>query len=53
MHRVPTAAGLALLWARSEPAPTDFPGAMLFLASSASDFMTGSIVYLDGGHTAG
>jgi NAD(P)-dependent dehydrogenase (short-subunit alcohol dehydrogenase family) len=33
--------------------PTDFHGAVLLLASSASDFMTGSIVYLDGGYTAG
>ena len=33
--------------------PTDFHGAVLCLASSASDFMTGSIVYLDGGYTAG
>jgi NAD(P)-dependent dehydrogenase (short-subunit alcohol dehydrogenase family) len=33
--------------------PTDFHGALLLLASSASDFMTGSVVYLDGGYTAG
>jgi NAD(P)-dependent dehydrogenase (short-subunit alcohol dehydrogenase family) len=33
--------------------PTDFHGAVLLLASSASDFMTGSVVYLDGGYTAG
>ena len=33
--------------------PTDFHGAVQLLASSASDFMTGSIVYLDGGYTAG
>jgi NAD(P)-dependent dehydrogenase (short-subunit alcohol dehydrogenase family) len=33
--------------------PTDFHGAVQFLASSAADFMTGSIVYLDGGYTAG
>ena len=33
--------------------PTDFHGAVVCLASSASDFMTGSIVYLDGGYTAG
>jgi NAD(P)-dependent dehydrogenase (short-subunit alcohol dehydrogenase family) len=33
--------------------PTDFHGAVQLLASSAADFMTGSIVYLDGGYTAG
>jgi NAD(P)-dependent dehydrogenase (short-subunit alcohol dehydrogenase family) len=33
--------------------PTDFHGAVLLLASSASDFMTGSVIYLDGGYTAG
>ena len=33
--------------------PTDFHGAVQFLASSAANFMTGSIVYLDGGYTAG
>jgi NAD(P)-dependent dehydrogenase (short-subunit alcohol dehydrogenase family) len=33
--------------------PTDFHGAVQLLASSASDFMTGSVVYLDGGYTAG
>jgi NAD(P)-dependent dehydrogenase (short-subunit alcohol dehydrogenase family) len=33
--------------------PTDFHGVVQLLASSASDFMTGSVVYLDGGYTAG
>ena len=33
--------------------PTDFHGAVQLLASSASDFMTGSVVYLDGGYTGG
>jgi len=33
--------------------PTDFHGVVQLLASSASDFMTGSILYLDGGYTAG
>lgn len=33
--------------------PEDFIGSVLFLSSSASDFMTGSIMYVDGGYTAG
>ena len=33
--------------------PEDFLGAVIFLSSKASDFMTGSIVYMDGGYTAG
>ena len=33
--------------------PEDFVGAVIFLSSKASDFMTGSIVYVDGGYTAG
>ncbi|MCH8813551.1 MAG: SDR family oxidoreductase [Chloroflexi bacterium] len=33
--------------------PSDFHGLVQLLASAASDFMTGSIVYLDGGYTAG
>ena len=33
--------------------PEDFIGTVIFLASAASDFMTGSIVYVDGGYTAG
>lgn len=33
--------------------PEDFYGAILFLASSASDFMTGAVLHLDGGYTAG
>lgn len=33
--------------------PEDFIGTIIFLASAASDFMTGTIVYVDGGYTAG
>jgi len=33
--------------------PEDFVGTVIFLSSKASDFMTGSIVYVDGGYTAG
>jgi NAD(P)-dependent dehydrogenase (short-subunit alcohol dehydrogenase family) len=33
--------------------PEDFIGTIIFLSSRASDFMTGSIVYVDGGYTAG
>jgi NAD(P)-dependent dehydrogenase (short-subunit alcohol dehydrogenase family) len=33
--------------------PEDFVGAVLFLSSKASDWMTGSIMFLDGGCTAG
>ena len=33
--------------------PEDFIGAVLFLSSKASDWMTGSIMYVDGGYTAG
>lgn len=33
--------------------PEDFIGSVLFLSSSASDFMTGAILYVDGGYTAG
>jgi NAD(P)-dependent dehydrogenase (short-subunit alcohol dehydrogenase family) len=33
--------------------PEDFIGSVLFLASAASDFMTGAILYVDGGYTAG
>jgi NAD(P)-dependent dehydrogenase (short-subunit alcohol dehydrogenase family) len=34
-------------------APTDLVGTAIFLASAASDFMTGQILYVDGGFTAG
>jgi len=33
--------------------PEDFIGTVIFLSSKASDWMTGSIVYVDGGYTAG
>lgn len=33
--------------------PDDFVGPLLFLASPASAFMTGQVVYVDGGYTAG
>jgi len=33
--------------------PTDFHGAVQLLASSGSDFMTGAVIHIDGGYTAG
>jgi NAD(P)-dependent dehydrogenase (short-subunit alcohol dehydrogenase family) len=33
--------------------PDDFAGSLVFLASRASAFMTGQVVYVDGGYTAG
>ncbi|HVN96361.1 MAG TPA: SDR family oxidoreductase [Syntrophorhabdaceae bacterium] len=33
--------------------PEDFIGSVIFLASRASDWMTGSVMYVDGGYTAG
>jgi NAD(P)-dependent dehydrogenase (short-subunit alcohol dehydrogenase family) len=33
--------------------PDDFIGSVIFLSSKASDWMTGSIMYVDGGYTAG
>ena len=33
--------------------PEDFIGAVISLSSRASDFMTGAIMYVDGGYTAG
>ena len=33
--------------------PEDFIGTVIFLSSHASDFMTGAILYMDGGYTAG
>jgi NAD(P)-dependent dehydrogenase (short-subunit alcohol dehydrogenase family) len=33
--------------------PEDFIGSVIFLSSKASDWMTGSIMYVDGGYTAG
>ena len=32
--------------------PEDFAGSILFLASPASDFVTGHVLYVDGGYTA-
>lgn len=33
--------------------PEDFIGTVIMLSSKASDFMTGSVLYVDGGYTAG
>jgi NAD(P)-dependent dehydrogenase (short-subunit alcohol dehydrogenase family) len=33
--------------------PADFAGALIFLSSAASDFVTGQVLYVDGGYTAG
>src|ERR1039457_1919055 len=33
--------------------PEDFIGTLIYLSSKASDFMTGAIVYVDGGYTTG
>jgi NAD(P)-dependent dehydrogenase (short-subunit alcohol dehydrogenase family) len=33
--------------------PADFAGSVIFLCSRASDFITGQILYVDGGYTAG
>jgi NAD(P)-dependent dehydrogenase (short-subunit alcohol dehydrogenase family) len=33
--------------------PEDFVGIMLYLLSPASDFVTGQVIYVDGGYTAG
>jgi NAD(P)-dependent dehydrogenase (short-subunit alcohol dehydrogenase family) len=33
--------------------PDDFVGILLMLSSSASDFMTGAIIDIDGGYAAG
>jgi NAD(P)-dependent dehydrogenase (short-subunit alcohol dehydrogenase family) len=33
--------------------PADFAGSVIFLSSRASDFITGQILYVDGGYTAG
>jgi NAD(P)-dependent dehydrogenase (short-subunit alcohol dehydrogenase family) len=33
--------------------PEDFQGSVVFLCSKASDFVTGQILYVDGGYTAG
>lgn len=33
--------------------PEDFIGTVIFLSSRASDFMTGAVLYVDGGYTAG
>jgi NAD(P)-dependent dehydrogenase (short-subunit alcohol dehydrogenase family) len=39
-------------WGRAAE-PEDFIGALVFLASEASEFITGDILYVDGGSTAG
>jgi gluconate 5-dehydrogenase len=39
-------------WGRAAE-PRDFMGAVVFLASAASEFVTGHILYVDGGSTAG
>ena len=39
-------------WGRAAE-PEDFIGALVFLASGASEFITGDILYVDGGSTAG
>ena len=46
--KAPTIASRAL---KREMVPEDLVGAMLFLSSSASDFMTGQLVNVDGGRT--
>ncbi len=33
--------------------PEDFIGTLIYLSSKASDFMTGAVLYVDGGYTAG
>lgn len=33
--------------------PEDFVGTLIYLSSRASDFMTGAVLYVDGGYTAG
>jgi NAD(P)-dependent dehydrogenase (short-subunit alcohol dehydrogenase family) len=33
--------------------PADFVGSLIFLSSRASDFITGVIIYVDGGYTSG
>jgi gluconate 5-dehydrogenase len=33
--------------------PEDLVGPVVFLASKASDFITGQVIYIDGGMTAG
>jgi NAD(P)-dependent dehydrogenase (short-subunit alcohol dehydrogenase family) len=32
--------------------PEDFIGIAIYLLSAASDFMTGQIIYVDGGYTS-
>jgi gluconate 5-dehydrogenase len=45
--------GLANTPQRRLGTPDDLVGAALFLASKASAFITGQILYVDGGFTAG
>lgn len=44
MQRIP--------WGRAAE-PQDFIGAVVYLASAASDFVTGQVIYADGGSTSG
>ena len=39
-------------WGRTAD-PQDFIGATIYLASAASDFVTGAVLAVDGGSTAG
>jgi len=43
---------LAKVPARRLGEPAEAAALAVYLASSASDFMTGQTIYLDGGHTA-
>jgi NAD(P)-dependent dehydrogenase (short-subunit alcohol dehydrogenase family) len=50
-HGIPLAADAVDVRGLGEP--SDLAGPLLFLASKASDFYTGHILYADGGYTAG
>lgn len=39
-------------WGRAAE-PRDFIGAVVYLASDAAEFVTGQILYIDGGSSAG
>ena len=47
-----TARNLSRIPARRLGAPEDFVGAAVYLLSAASDWVTGQILYVDGGYTA-